>query len=381
MKQFKFFLKNNKVKCSGNRIHRSDNKKVTTNDIIEFILSQKGDLVFVSNYSDIDWVYKIGEVQIVLKNVRELINSSKMMDNLYHELQERLRKSKRHKTNINFQFFKDKKQIVLIATSVALASTLTIYSVMKMLKKGDSEPDIGNKASISQTYDDLQEQSYNHNSSVIKISFPFECGIRLSECQKFFEEHYEEDMLIKKHAECYGVDYNLIRAIAYQESRGNHNIKESSAIGIMQIEKVHLNSNILCKNISTGKIDKILITKDKLRNKEQNIQIGVMMLRNLLNSFNNNPLIATQAYNFGSNGMKNILKVASEDRNVDYNYYLNNSEESEWLYYRQYYKYGGDKEYCEHVLRFCTDEIKIHAENGDEIVCKIMPINENKKMM
>ena len=64
----------------------------------------------------------------------------------------------------------------------------------------------------------------------------------MNECQKFFEEHYEEDILIKKYAECYGVDYNLIRAIAYQESRGNHNIKDGSAIGIMQIEHVHFNS-------------------------------------------------------------------------------------------------------------------------------------------
>lgn len=42
MKKFEFYLNDKKVKCTGSKIHRTDNKKVTTKDIIDFILSQSG---------------------------------------------------------------------------------------------------------------------------------------------------------------------------------------------------------------------------------------------------------------------------------------------------------------------------------------------------
>ena len=384
MKKFEFYLKDNKVKCTGSKIHRTDNKKVTTKDIIDFILSQSGNLVFVSNYSDIDWIYQMDDMQIVLKNVRELLNSSELMVEFYHKLQDYVRRSKRRIHNINSNFFKDKKKVILIATSVALASTITIFGIIKMFKKGNPGNDPDNGTSISETYDGdgVQETSYDNNSNINQINIPFECGSRLNECQKFFEEHYEEDILIKKYAECYGVDYNLIRAIAYQESRGNHNIKDGSAIGIMQIEHVHFNSNISCKNYNTGNVDKIRITKDTVKDKEKNIQIGTMLLRNHLNSFNNNPFLALQAYNFGEYGLiKNVIKPAEEDKKVYKNYYIDNPSETDWLDYRQYYPYGGDKEYCEHVLRFCTDKIIIYDENGNKIVYEFTPTKENKKIM
>ena len=365
MNSYRFYLEAGKVKCcvQNNKGHsKRYSKGETIVSIIQYLSSIRANTIFNSKISDLDWEYKIANNKVILEDFYDLKNANEDMKNFIHVLEE-----KRRKTNKKLRLYEDKKffiqRISLMAVSVALASSLFV-ACDKIFKNSEDE-------------DSYSFGSFEDDNA---CEICFDRGSQLDECQNFFESHEEEDMLIKKYSEYYGIDYNLIRAIAYQESSGNHNIKEGSAIGIMQIEKVNIGETVSCKNFKTGEIDKVKITKKLLRNKEMNIKIGTMLFRDRLKRFNTSPLLSLQAYNFGPTGMKNILELAAKDNNVDYSYYINNQSETGWLEYRKYYN-GGDKEYCENVLRYCTDKIIIYDENGNKIVYEIIPTKENKKIM
>lgn len=365
MNTYRFYLEDGIVKC--NIIDNENHGKICSKEesivsIIQYLSSIHANTIFNSKISDLDWEYFIGDNKVILEDFYDLKNANEDMKNFIHVLEE-----KRRKTNKKLRLYEDKmffiQRISLMAVSVALASSLFV-GCAKIFKNSEDE--------------DSNSFGFFEEDNACKICV--DCGLKLDVCQKFFESHTEEDDYIKKYSEYYGVDYNLIRAIAFQESSGNQNIKEGSAIGIMQIEKINIGETVSCKNFKTGEIDKVKITKKLLRNKEMNIKIGTMLFRNRLNRFNTSPLLSLQAYNFGSNGLINILKLAAKDNKVEYTYYVDNPEDITWVDYRKYNN-GGDPCYFENVLRYCTDTITIYNENEEEMIYKFVPTKENKKIM
>ena len=120
---------------------------------------------------------------------------------------------------------------------------------------------------------------------------------------------YED--IFEKYAKRYGLDTDLLMAMASQESSGKHyeNLPSGSAYGIMQIENVNLNSTIKAYNFEEGKVDKFHITKDNVKDLDTNIRIGAMMLRERLDTYNNNIPLAIQSYNYGSGNLSKALKM------------------------------------------------------------------------
>lgn len=366
--EYRFYLKNGIIKCDERDYLKKESYTYKDyKDAIKTILWLKLGLTKrLNSKNKEDVIYSIGNNVIILKDYYNSLKVDTDMQKLRVELRKKACRANNLKSYMSF--FERNKKVVLI-TGVAVVLSATMIVGCTNILSGSSDDLSGSKTSYFTDNDD----SYEIN---------FECGSNLDKCQKFFSDNKEEDNLIKKYAEYYGVDYNLVRAIAYQESKGNHNVSSnSSAIGIMQIEKIHLGTTIKCQNFKTGENDSIKITDDVLRNKEKNIQIGVMMLRNHLNQFNNNSLLALQAYNFGAEGVKSVLKLAASDRKQDYTYYIDNPSEIDWLLYRQYYEYGGDKKYCEKVMQYCPDTIKVLDKDGNVIVIKFNNTKENKKIM
>ena len=100
---------------------------------------------------------------------------------------------------------------------------------------------------------------------------------------------YKIDNLLKKAAQTYNLDYNLLKAVAVTESDLNHNVRSNKgAIGVMQLMP-ETARRFGVKNLNSL---------------EENIQGGARYLKFLLKEFGGNAKLALAAYNAGENSIR-----------------------------------------------------------------------------
>lgn len=176
--------------------------------------------------------------------------------------------------------------------------------------------------------------------------------------------------LITKYSNMYGVDPELMIAIATQE-RGVHGevMDDGGATGLMQIQNsVWIGSEISAYNFETEKYDKFTITNDMAKNLETNIQIGCMYFQNCLGYVNYNIPLAIQTYNFGIGNMRKVMDVYGAVAGKTRKEIAANPEDIGWLEYRTQIKVG-DSLYLNHVLSWMGDSASITVQKKDgEIV-------------
>ena len=171
--------------------------------------------------------------------------------------------------------------------------------------------------------------------------------------------------IIQKYCSMYNVDYELMCAVAAQESGGKHSsVLSGSAIGLMQIElgAYAKNEYIKVHNYFNGTEEKLYPKKMNLGNVSENIKFACALMKYHEDKYKNNHLIALQAYNKGSGAMdKYLLNYAEEiygpfDReNKDtVNYYIDlissNYSDTGWIDFVT--GKSGDNDYVAHVLKF-----------------------------
>lgn len=182
-----------------------------------------------------------------------------------------------------------------------------------------------------------------------------------TETEKFqITKAYYKDIIAKISLE-YGIDPQVMLAIATQES-GIHDInRNGAAIGLMQIEKsVWNNQTLTAYNYSTNKEETIIITEEKLKDLEFNIRTSCMIFQQCLKNSNYNLSVAIQMYNFGYGNILNTFKICYGN-NMDFEEKTTINDNS-WLDFREDIS-EGDKEYLEHILSY--------IENPEEIYYKI----------
>ncbi len=163
--------------------------------------------------------------------------------------------------------------------------------------------------------------------------------------------------LICKYANKYGVDPDLMCAIATQES-GVHSYRLSKyGNGLFQIEGCHIGETIRPYNYETGKRDVIKITNDSIVDLETNIQLGCAFLQQGLEKFDGNVLMAIKAYNVGLGAMSSMLSAYCYDSGKSKETVIKDKTNIKWDNYHTS-RYGGDKEYLQHVLRFYQGDLK-----------------------
>ena len=205
----------------------------------------------------------------------------------------------------------------------------------------------------SQVYEDLESMFQDSNS----FHFNFEDRSNGQEVEN--AKRYED--IFEKYARQYGVDKNLLIAMAAQESSGQHYEKLDcgAAEGIMQIEKkVHIDTTIYSYNFNLGKVESFDITRENIRDLDTNIKISAMILRNCLEYYNYNIPMGLQAYNMGCGSVEKVVERCSSSEGLTEDTIINTQTNNEWTKYRRIID-TGDPEYLEHVLSY--------LENGQNI--------------
>ena len=188
------------------------------------------------------------------------------------------------------------------------------------------------------------------------------------------------DDIFEKYANQYGVDKDLLIAMASQESSGEHynNLRDTKpAAGIMQIEKsVHVGNSVSAYNFNTGKVETVQVTQDKLNDVDTNIKIGTMILRGYIENANYNIPLAIQTYNMGPGNMSKVLNSCSSIENIEVSTMKNNPTNNKWLNYRSHIN-AGDSKYVEHVFSYLGDKQELSVKKRDNTKVSVNITNDN----
>lgn len=164
--------------------------------------------------------------------------------------------------------------------------------------------------------------------------------------------------LIKNTAKTYGLDPDLIIAIATQE-RGIHSDKKDTggATGLMQIQNgVWENQSITAYNFETNQKETKLIKKENLSDIYENVKLGCMIFQNCMGYMKYNTIAAIQCYNMGYGNMMKILSAYATENNKTIEEVLLDVTDLGWLQYRRLINQG-DQNYVENVLSWMGENV------------------------
>ena len=322
----------------------------------------------------------------IVKNADEIINA-------YDEYKRR----KRQKNSI-FGVLEEKCKLIKKSkvgksiAAISLAGTLTISAIAISNSIKTEDPDVlGGRIQVSrdETKDEqskeisdiIEDDEQTDTESEVSIDEESSKDVSVEELSTIFDRvkfHYnyedrsnssnidrvnEYDDIFQKYAKMYGLDVRLLKAIACQETGGDHygNIEDGPACGIMQIEKsVHIGQTISAYSPELGEMTSVDITEEKLKDIDFNIKVGAMDLRNAMESFSYNIPQATQAYNFGTGGMNRTLALCC-DKDLEMQYELEKTpSNNSWLDYREQMD-SGDKKYIEHVFSYLPNNTTLNV--------------------
>ena len=172
-----------------------------------------------------------------------------------------------------------------------------------------------------------------------------------------------------EYAGMYGVDPDLVIALACQESSLNHDKHipgsesyNGGAIGICQIARI--DRTIYAHNYYTGMEDEMELNTDVLSDYESNIKASCMMLQNTLDTFYGNVYLAIQAYNYGEGAVKMAVSLYANQIGVSEVEVMRNYVDDGWMWYirdihsnpSKYFNWSdgtyGDAYYINNVLRY-----------------------------
>lgn len=313
--------------------------------------------------------------------------------NLYNKTEDNM-KIKRSNKNIG-------KKIAAISLATTMALTGTIIAKTNQKKNNDSEVVKGqyivtdyenNNSNYSDYLESIKYEEKEQNSNNTSVTPKNEISNMIE--KKEFHFSYEDrtssenidnvnqyDDIFEKYANMYGLDSKLLKAIACQESGGNHyeNLGNGPAEGIMQIEKsVHIGETITAYNFETKQNDYFEITEDNIQDIDFNIRIAAMDLRNAIEAFNYNIPQGTQAYNFGIGGMNQVLANCCRNIGEKQSNLESDPTNNSWLNYTESIGIG-DSEYIAHVFSYLKDNTTLSIKDRDGSNHNITIINDYQK--
>ncbi len=215
-------------------------------------------------------------------------------------------------------------------------------------------------------YDYKEEVGNDTNSNYLEFDYYSDSDKKISNNDIENTLRYKD--IFDKYGHEFGIDSNLLIALATNESSGIHDIDyDNPDIGIMQIEwSVWLNKKVKAYNYEKNEFDSLIITNDVIESLEGNIKAGTMILQENINKtvrygyddklINASDILpySLQRYNMGVGNMQKLLRMGGDWKD-------NRNEIT-----------AGDSKYFEHVLAY----LKL-LDNGEDI--KINSFDEDTK--
>ena len=197
----------------------------------------------------------------------------------------------------------------------------------------------------------------------------------------FVAKAYYMDSLTK-YANTYGLDPMLVMAIGTHE-RGVHSdtIDAGGGLGLFQIQVKGgwnwLGRSITAYNFDTGEYESVVVSLEKAQDVFGNMQLGCMMLQDLLRTYNYNVAEAVMAYNYGTTNVDKVLNYCSNDTGFTRGE-LDQMDNLEWLKYRNIIG-GGDPNYLENVFKYIPNDtvLKFKKPDGSECFIRYENVNMN----
>ena len=333
--------------------------------------------------------YKINDEGYIDQDVTKIVEKYAA----YRERKDRKKKALHIMNDIktDMKVVRDNKSLrnKLIAGTLALALTFGGIAALNSHKNSGNPTTSQGIETVMEDEDEIIDETEvaieEETDSALELAQMVTEGFHFSYEDRTREENlpnarrYED--LFEKYAHRYGLDKNLLIALAAQESCGDHygNIGNGPAEGIMQIEKsVHLNSNVQAFNFETNEVDTIYVTEDKLQDLETNIQIGTMILRTCIENNDYNVPLALQTYNFGPGNMQKVLNACGENENIEISKMRENPNNNDWLQYREFLGIG-DPQYIEHVFSFLPNHSNLTVLKRNRQPVTVHIINDQQK--
>ena len=191
----------------------------------------------------------------------------------------------------------------------------------------------------------------------------------------------EETMAaIKKYANKYMIDENLVMAIASQE-RGTHSqtMDDGGGLGIMQVQvAVHPDGSAFSTVINdNGNIKKsqFVYHHNEYITLDGNIEAGCALLQYYLNYFNGNMAMAVYAYNSGQGPVNNAIVAYASETGLSYESIMANKSDLDWT------KYLDREYYLPAVLSWLdTDNLTMSYAHDDRVETTNYSLNHTKSL-
>ena len=195
------------------------------------------------------------------------------------------------------------------------------------------------------TEDSVEQEEAVTSTYTDKAELNLEYESRAYTDRNLLVRNNEEAMAaIKKYANKYMIDENLVMAIASQE-RGTHSqtMDDGGGLGIMQVQvAVHPDGSAFSTVINdNGNIKKsqFVYHYNEYITLDGNIEAGCALLQYYLNYFNGNMAMAVYAYNSGQGPVNNAIVAYASETGLSYESIMANKSDLDWTKYldREYY--------------------------------------------
>lgn len=195
------------------------------------------------------------------------------------------------------------------------------------------------------TEDSVEQQEAVTSTYTDKAELNLEYESRAYTDRNLLVRNNEDAMAaIKKYANKYMIDENLVMAIASQE-RGTHSqtMDDGGGLGIMQVQvAVHPDGSTFGTIINdNGNIKKsqFVYHHNEYITLDGNIEAGCALLQYYLNYFNGNMAMAVYAYNSGQGPVNNAIVAYASETGLSYESIMANKSDLDWTKYldREYY--------------------------------------------
>lgn len=363
------------------------------NDVIRCRVSQGNDHAYIelsqkSIYNILNTLIKrykpIDEIDenysyVTFKNVneQELEYYYEQEEQREKEIRRKIQEEKRKQTQIKNKKqrkVKRKNKFKRTVIALTLATTATLIAVANQKEANTLEspafedtynPPIVDtngvneitKINMDLEYDSpIEKNNINEDSELLELDIEENTQ---NEKYLYCKNNYGD--LITKYANMYGIDPKVAIAV-FTHERGYHSdvMDPGGAIGLCQVQlDVWNDKDVKAFNFETNSWETYHIKEENIKNLEQNIKAGVMILQESLRQVSYMILQGVQNYNYGLGNLNVAFRQSGLNANE-----LNEQNNKEWMQYRDLIK-GGDPLYIEHVFQYIPSDSNLHFKTPD----------------